>query len=150
MENIWDIRKIQEILPQKYPFLFIDKVLEIDKRKNKAVCLKNITFNEYFFEGHFPDNPITPGVIIIEALAQASIILYANLKPHIAKSNPNYYLGKVEAKFKKPVRVGDQLILEIYGEKVLDKGGVVKAIAKVDNEVAVESKIVFGVELKNE
>ena len=148
MEAAWDINKIQEILPQKYPFLFIDSVLEINPKDKKVICLKNVTINDYFFEGHFPHNPIMPGAIIIEAMAQASIILYAVLKPDIAQNHPDYYLGKVEARFKKPVKAGDRLILEIQGEKVMDKGGIVKAIAKVNDETVAEAEILFGVNPK--
>lgn len=150
MENIWDVNKIQEILPQRYPFLFIDKVMEIDEKEKKAVCLKNVTINDYFFKGHFPDNPVMPGVLIIEAMAQASIILYATLKPDIAAKHPNYYLGKVEAKFTKPVKIGDQLILEVKGEKIVGNAGIVQAKALVNNEVVSEAQIVFGVKLKDE
>jgi len=145
MEAVWDINKIQEILPQRYPFLFIDSVLEIDSKNKKATCLKNVTINDYFFEGHFPNNPVMPGVLIIEAIAQASILLYAALKPEIAKMRPDFYLGKVVARFKKPVRVGDQLIIEVYGEKVMDKGGMVKAVARVKEETVSEAEILFGV-----
>lgn len=147
MELDWDINKIQEILPQKYPFLFIDRVLEIDGAKGKVVCLKNVTINDYYFAGHFPGNPIMPGAIIIEAMAQASILLYAALKPDVAEKHPDYYLGKVEAKFHKPVRPGAQLILEVNREKILGKGGIVKAVAKVNEEVVAVAQIVFGVHL---
>jgi 3-hydroxyacyl-[acyl-carrier-protein] dehydratase len=148
METIWDINKIKEILPHRYPFLFIDSVLEINEKDKRVTCLKNITINDYYFEGHFPGNPIMPGVLIIESLAQASIVLYAILKPRIANKHPDYYLGKVEAKFLEPVKVGDRLILEVQGEKILDRGGVVKATAKVNNKHVTEAKIVFGVKLK--
>jgi 3-hydroxyacyl-[acyl-carrier-protein] dehydratase len=148
MEDVWNIKKIQEILPQKYPFLFIDKVLEIDKEKGKIVCLKNLTNNDYFFEGHFPNNPIMPGALIIEALSQASILYYAALKPAIAEKKPDYYLGKIKAKFLKPVKVGDQLILEVYKEKILDTAGIVNAFAKVNGEIVTEAEIMFGVKLK--
>lgn len=148
MLESWDIKKIQEILPQRYPFLFIDKVLEVDETQRKVICLKNVTANDYFFEGHFPKNPVMPGAIIIETLAQASIIIFAVLKPEVADTHPDYYLGKVEAKFKKPVKVGDQLILEVYGEKILDRAGSVKALAKVSGEVVAEARISFGVKIK--
>ncbi len=148
MEPAWDINRIQEILPQKYPFLFIDSVLEIKPRDKKVICVKNVTINDYFFAGHFPNNPIMPGAIIIEAMAQASIVLFATLKPAIAEKHPDYYLGKVEAKFKRPVKAGDRLILEVYGEKVMDKGGIVKALAKVNDETVAEAQILFGVKPK--
>lgn len=145
MENTWDIQKIQEILPQRYPFLFVDRVQEINEKQKKITCVKNLSINEHFFQGHFPGNPIMPGVIIIEAMAQASILLYAALKPEIAEKHPTFYLGKVEVKFTKPVKAGDQLILEVQGEKVMDKGGIVIARASVDNTQVAEAQIVFGV-----
>jgi 3-hydroxyacyl-[acyl-carrier-protein] dehydratase len=148
MEGIWDIKKIKEILPQSYPFLFIDRVLEVNEKEGKVTCLKNVSINDYFFEGHFPGKPVMPGAIIIEAMAQACIVLFATLKPKIAERHPNYFLGRVEAKFTKPVRVGDQLILEVHKEKILDRGGVVKAYARVDEDLAAEARIAFGVKPK--
>src|SRR4030042_256743 len=100
METPWTIGKIQEILPQKYPFLFIDRVLAVGKEQRTITCLKEVSGNESFFQGHFPGKPIMPGVIIIEAMAQASILLYAVLKPEQAAKKPDYLLGKVEARFK--------------------------------------------------
>ena len=150
MENVWDIQKIQEVLPQKYPFLFIDNVLEIDKKQEKVICLKNVTVNDYFFKGHFPGNPILPGAIIIEAMSQASIILFSVFKPEVAKKKPDYYLAKVESRFLKPVRPGDQLILEAKKEKMLQNAGIVKATAKVNDEVVAEAHIMFGVKQKDE
>ncbi len=145
MEGVWNIEKIQEILPQRYPFLFIDRVVSIDEKEGKVVCLKNFTANDYFFTGHFPGKPVVPGVIMIEAMAQASIIGFAAIKPDIASKHPTYYLGKVEAKFKRPVSVGDQLIIEVKKEKIVNNAGVVTAVAKVGQETAVEAKIMFGV-----
>jgi 3-hydroxyacyl-[acyl-carrier-protein] dehydratase len=148
MENNLGYTKIKEILPQRYPFLFIDKVLSVDREARKAVCCKNFSINDYFFKGHFPGNPIVPGAIIIEAMAQASIILYAVLKPEIAKQHPDYYFGKVEAKFKKPVLPGDSLHLEVAALKLLQNNGIVEAIAKVKDDVVAEATIAFGVKPK--
>jgi 3-hydroxyacyl-[acyl-carrier-protein] dehydratase len=140
---------IPNILPQKYPFLFIDRVLEVDKIQSTIKCLKNITINEYYFQGHFQDNPVVPGVILIEAMAQAALLLYAVIKPENAAKHPDYYLGKVEANFKKPVTAGDCVIIEIKNEKIIDTGGSVKARAKVNGEIVAEAAILFGVKTKN-
>lgn len=147
LESIWTVEQIQEVLPQRPPFLFVDKVLEFNKEEATAKCLKNVTINDYYFKGHFPNNPVMPGVIMIEALAQASIILYAILKPEIAKLKPIYYLGKVESKFVNIVRPGDKLILEVSKQKLLDKVGIVNAQAVVDDKVAVKAQITFGVKV---
>jgi len=145
----WDINKIQELLPQKYPFLFIDRVLAADAEKKKVTCLKNVTINDYFFAGHFPENPVMPGALIMEAMAQASILLYAVIKPQIAEKRPDYYLGKVEVKFLSVVRPGDQLILEAQGVKTFDQAGIVSVKALVNGKLVAEAQIMFGVKAKN-
>ncbi|MFC1592592.1 3-hydroxyacyl-ACP dehydratase FabZ [Candidatus Omnitrophota bacterium] len=150
MDSGWDITKIQEFLPQRYPFLFIDKVSEANEEEAKVVCIKNVSINEYFFQGHFPGNPVLPGVIIIEAMAQASIILFGLLKPQIAKSRPDYYLGKVVARFSGAVLPGNQIVLTVRKEKILDNGGMVKVAANVENRRVAEAELCFSVKLKNE
>ncbi|OFW54640.1 MAG: hypothetical protein A2163_05435 [Actinobacteria bacterium RBG_13_35_12] len=140
----WDKEKIKSILPHREPFLFIDEIIEIDGTE-KVVAVKNIKDNESFFEGHFPDNPIMPGVLIIEAMAQASIILYSVCKPEVAKTHPNYYLGKVKADFLSPVFPGDKLILEINNVKIIDEAGVVDALARVDGRIAAKASFVLGI-----
>jgi 3-hydroxyacyl-[acyl-carrier-protein] dehydratase len=149
MSEPWNIAKIESVLPQRYPFLFVDKVVSIDIEARKAVCEKRFTFNEHYFKGHFPGNPIVPGVIMIEALAQASIILFSQLKPEIADQKPDYLLGKVEAKFKRKVVPGDTLTMEVTPVKIFNNAGIVEAIGKVGDEVAVEATISFGIVAKN-
>jgi 3-hydroxyacyl-[acyl-carrier-protein] dehydratase len=136
--------KIKSILPQREPFLFIDEIIEIDGTK-KVVAVKNIKNDESFFTGHFPDNPVMPGVLIIEAMAQASIILYSVCKPEIAKNHPRYVLGKTKAEFLAPVLPGDKLILETNNVKIIDDAGVVDALARVGEKVVAKASLVFGI-----
>lgn len=104
-----DSREIQNYLPHRFPFLLVDRITEIEK-KVKAVGLKNVTINEPFFQGHFPDNPIMPGVLIVEAMAQVAAILafYSGVK-----GDSVYFMSVEKAKFRKPVVPGDQLTLNI-------------------------------------
>jgi len=143
-ESLWDNEKIRSILPHRGPFLFIDKVIEIDGTR-KVVAVKQVTINESFFKGHFPGNPVMPGVLIVEALAQASIILFAVCKPDIAKHQPTYYLGKTKSEFLAPVKPGDSLILEANNVKITDEAGVVEATAKVGGKTVAKCDFVFAV-----
>lgn len=136
-----DIHEILEYLPHRYPFLLVDRVLSCESG-NKIVALKNVTINEPFFSGHFPHHPIMPGVLIIEALAQAAALLTlktANLK--VDKDSVYYFVGIDEARFKKPVYAGDQLILKVSIARQIK--GVLKysARAEVDGQVATEAKL---------
>ena len=145
---IWDKEKIKSILPHREPFLFIDEIIEIDGTQ-KVVAVKYINKNESFFQGHFPDKPVMPGVLIIEAMAQASIILYSIVKPKIAGTHPDYYLGKVKAEFLSPVFPGDKLVLEINSAKITDEAGVVDALARVGDKIIAKANLVFGVRKSN-
>jgi len=140
----WDIEKIKSILPHREPFLFIDEIIEIDGTK-KVVAVKNIKNDESFFQGHFPGRPVMPGVLIIEAMAQTSIILYSVCKPEIAKTHPNYYLGKTKAEFLAPAFPGDKLILETNNVKIIDEAGVVDALARVGDRIVAKANLVFGI-----
>ena len=144
-----NIDKIKEILPQREPFLFVDRVLSIDANAKVLVAARQFTLDDYFFKGHFPGNPIVPGVIITEAIAQAGIILYSFRKPEIAKKHPNYYLGKTKAEFKYPVYPGDLMIMEVTCLKLIDTAGILEGIAKVNDKLVAKAEIAFGVKLKS-
>jgi 3-hydroxyacyl-[acyl-carrier-protein] dehydratase len=136
------IEEIKKVLPQRFPFLMIDRVIEL-KENEKLVAIKNVSIGEQFFVGHFEKEKIMPGVLIIEALSQAGIVFfYYSKKPNI---DSIYYLGKVEARFYKPVLPGDQLRLEITPEKFLSHMGVFNAEAYVKDTKVAEARIAFGV-----
>jgi len=140
----WNQEKIMSVLPHRKPFLFLDEVIEIEGTQ-KIVAVKNIAEEEDYFRGHFPGNPIMPGVLITEAMAQASIILYSVAKPVIAGSHPNYYLGKIRSEFFSPVYPGDKLIMEATKVKFSDFAGITDVITKVNDVIVAKANIVFSV-----
>lgn len=135
-----DIKQIINILPHRYPFLLVDRVLEMDLEKGYVLAQKNVTFNESFFQGHFPEAPIMPGVLILEALAQAGGIL-VHLRGQ--KDKIAVLLSVNHAKFRQPVKPGDVLLLKCQGLHFSSKGGRVKAEALVNDKVAAEAEIAF-------
>ncbi len=136
-----DIHQILESLPHRYPFLLVDRVLEL--RKGRSIrALKNVTMNEPFFQGHFPHRPVMPGVLMLEALAQAAGILSFRTLGRNPDRNTVYYFAAIDgARFKRPVEPGDQLVLEV--EMGRAKAGIFKfaAKARVGDEVAAEAEI---------
>ncbi|NLP44426.1 MAG: 3-hydroxyacyl-ACP dehydratase FabZ [Peptococcaceae bacterium] len=134
------IKEIQEILPHRYPFLLIDRVEELEEGK-RVVAIKNVTMNEYFFQGHFPQEPVMPGVLIIEALAQAGAV--AILKMEQYKGKIAYFASIEKAKFRHKVVPGDVLRLEVEIIKIKGPAGVGKAIATVNGKTAVEAQLMF-------
>jgi 3-hydroxyacyl-[acyl-carrier-protein] dehydratase len=132
-----EITRIIEMLPHRYPFLLVDRVIAFEPGKS-LTAIKNVTMNEPFFQGHFPGRPVMPGVLIIEALAQASGVLtqLSNGGPGI--DNPLYYLVKVDkARFSRTVGPGDQLQLKVEQKRMLKRMGLYQCRAEVDgNEVA--------------
>ena len=138
--------EIRSLLPQKYPFLFIDRVVEFEEGK-KIVCVKNVSGNEPVFVGHFPDFAIMPGVLIIEAMAQASIILFRKSLPTQQNDkNTVFLLASVNnARFTKPVFPGDQLFIEIIVEKIVSKGAIVQATVKVEEKTVAKASLTFGI-----
>lgn len=140
-----DIHQILKQLPHRYPFLLVDRVLEIDRGKT-IKALKNVTMNEPFFEGHFPHRPVMPGVLMLEALAQAAALLAFDAMGTTPDNESVYYFAGIDgARFKKPVEPGDQLILEV--ELLRMKAGIFKfkARALVDQELAVEADLTCAV-----
>ena len=137
-----NIKEIQEIIPHRYPFLLIDKIEELEPGV-KAVGYKNVTMNEYFFQGHFPTEPIMPGVLIIEALAQVGAVAVLSLEEN--KGKIAYFAGINNAKFRQKVVPGDVLRLEI--EIIKKKGpiGIGKAIATVNGKKVAEAELTFAI-----
>ena len=136
-----DIGQILRTLPHRYPFVMVDRVLEIELGK-RIVGLKNVTINEPYFTGHFPGMPVMPGVLIIEALAQAAAILtYQTLKLQPNDGTLFYFAGIDDARFKKPVTPGDQLRLEAEMLRVLRGVGKFRARALVDGCVVAEAEL---------
>jgi len=135
-----DIKEIIKIMPHRYPFLLVDKIIEMNIEENVIVGVKNVTCNEQFFQGHFPGVPIMPGVLILEALAQTGGIL-VHQKTQNAKIA--LLLNVNNAKFRKPVVPGDSLILHVTGIHISNKGGRVQAKAFVGEQLAAEAEIGF-------
>ncbi|KEI73794.1 3-hydroxyacyl-ACP dehydratase [Clostridium botulinum A2 117] len=140
MEKFLDINEIKKIIPHRYPFLLVDKITELEEGKS-AVGYKNVTANEYFFSGHFPEEPVMPGVLIIEALAQVGAV--AILSKEEFKGKIAYFGGINKAKFRKKVVPGDVLKLSIDLTKIKGVAGVGKAVATVDGKVAAEAELLF-------
>jgi 3-hydroxyacyl-[acyl-carrier-protein] dehydratase len=142
-----DVTQIKEIIPHRYPFLLVDRILEVEDGV-RAVGIKNVSANEEFFNGHFPDYPVMPGVLIVEALAQVGAV--AMLKKEENRGRLAFFAGIDNCRFKKQVRPGDQLRLEVEIIRLRGPIGKGKAVATVDGEVACEAEITFALGEKKE
>ncbi len=140
METVYDIRKIMELLPHRYPFILVDRIVEMvpDER---IVGLKNVTINEPFFQGHFPGAPIMPGVLIIEAMAQVGAILVNVSRSEEKRKELIYFMGIDKARFRKPVVPGDQLIFEIIPVKRRANVFKMSGKATVDGTLVAEAEV---------
>lgn len=134
-----DIKEIMDIIPHRYPFLLIDKVIKVEE--NKIIAIKNVTANEQYFQGHFPAEPVMPGVLIIEALAQAGAV--SLLSKDEFKGKIAYFAGINNAKFRRKVVPGDILRLEIELIKVRGKAGIGYGIAYVEDKKVCEGELTF-------
>ncbi|MBP8692476.1 MAG: 3-hydroxyacyl-ACP dehydratase FabZ [Sedimentibacter sp.] len=139
----YDIKDILETIPHRYPMLLIDKIIDLQEGQ-RAVGIKNITMNEQFFQGHFPENPVMPGVLIIEALAQTGA--FAILSSEKFRNKTVYFGGIKDARFKRKVLPGDTLKLVTQITKMKSTLGMGTATAYVDDEIAAEATLIFAVE----
>lgn len=135
-----DIKDIMNIIPHRQPFLLLDRVEEIVEGES-VVAIKNVTYNEPFFAGHFPQEPVMPGVLIVEAMAQAGAVAILSMEDF--KGKTAYFGGIKNAKFKKKVVPGDVLRLEVKIEKLKRNAGVGMGTAYVDGKVAAQAEIIF-------
>lgn len=142
VEQVLDINKIRDIIPHRYPFLLIDRITYLEPGI-KAIGYKNITSNEPFFQGHFPGNPIMPGVLIIEALAQLGCV--AMLVKEEYKNMIGLFAGIDGVRFKKQVVPGDKLDLSVELIKLKGPIGKFKGEAKVDNQLVAEAEVLFAI-----
>lgn len=140
MTVILDILQIQDYLPHRYPFLLVDKVIELEP-KVRLLAVKNVSYNEAIFQGHFPNNPIFPGVMIMEALAQATGLLAGLSDDNLGKGTTYYLAGIDNARFKRPVIPGDQLMLNIRYLKHKRNIWSFDCRAEVDGELAASAEI---------
>ncbi len=138
-----DVNQIKEVIPHRYPFLLIDQVIEMEEGK-RVVAKKNVTINEPFFQGHFPDYPVMPGVLIVEALAQAGAV--AMLQKEENKGKIGFLAGIDSCRFKRQVVPGDTLMLEVEITRLKGPIGKGKAKATVNGELACEAEIMFAIQ----
>ena len=142
-----DVSEIQALLPHRYPFLLVDRVVEMGD--DKVVGLKNVTVNEPFFPGHFPGNPVMPGVIILEALAQAAGILAFKTAGVVPDENSRFYfVGIDNARFRRPVVPGDRLVLKATLERAIRGIWKFETVAEVDGQVATSATMMVAPEVK--
>jgi len=137
-----DIEQIKETIPHRYPFLLVDKVTEMEEGK-RVTGIKNVTVNEPFFQGHFPDYPVMPGVLIVEALAQVGAIGVLGMEAN--KGKIGFLAGLDKCRFKQQVKPGDQLKLEVEILRIKGPIGKGKGIATIDGKLACEAEITFAI-----
>ncbi|MEC5188090.1 MULTISPECIES: 3-hydroxyacyl-ACP dehydratase FabZ [Geobacillus] len=136
-----DIQQIQAIIPHRYPFLLVDRILEIEEGK-RAVGIKNVSANESFFAGHFPEYPVMPGVLIVEALAQVGAVVL--LQSEENRGRLAFFAGIDSCRFKKQVQPGDQLRLEVEILRARGSIGKGKGVATVNGELVCETELMFA------
>jgi 3-hydroxyacyl-[acyl-carrier-protein] dehydratase len=142
MSDVMEAEEILAILPHRYPFMLVDRIVEISEDRERIVGFKNLTFNELFFQGHFPGNPVMPGVLQLEAMAQVAGVML-NLREG-NQGRIAYFMSINNAKFRRMVKPGDQLRMEIEAVRLRSRIAVVKGLAYVGDELASEAELTFG------
>ena len=142
MSDVMEAEEILAILPHRYPFMLVDRIIEISEDRERIVGFKNLTFNELFFQGHFPGNPVMPGVLQLEAMAQVAGVML-NLREG-NQGRIAYFMSINNAKFRRMVKPGDQLRMEIEAVRLRSRIAVVKGLAYVGDELASEAELTFG------
>ncbi len=138
---VMDVNKVLSLLPHRYPFMLVDRVIEFEKDK-RLLALKNVTYNEPFFNGHFPVKPVMPGVLIVEAMAQATALLALESNPETVSENTIYlFVGIDKARFKQQVEPGDQLHIEVILNKMRRGMGFFSCTATVDGKIVASAEI---------
>ncbi len=145
MSIVMGFEEVRRLLPQDHPFIMVDVVEEVQPGK-RIVCRKNVTGNEWMFPGHFPARAIFPGVLLIEGMAQATILMLRADKSQVVSESATYMLAGVKARFLKPVVPGDQLRYVCEAVKVASMGGVVEAGAYVNGEVVAKASLTFAIQ----
>jgi UDP-3-O-[3-hydroxymyristoyl] N-acetylglucosamine deacetylase/3-hydroxyacyl-[acyl-carrier-protein] dehydratase len=140
--QVLDVEEIKKILPHREPFLFVDRIIHLEHGK-RAVGIKNVTINDYFFKGHFPGRPVMPGVIMVEAMAQVGGVMMLALEENRGKLA--FFMTINNIKFRKTVVPGDQLVLEVTAGRMKSKTGQVLGKALVDGKVVCEAELMFAI-----
>ncbi len=142
LEEGFGIDRITEVLPHRYPFLLVDRIVSVDYETNRAVGYKNVTTNESFFQGHFPGNPVMPGVLILEAMAQTGAACILQKPMYDGKTL--YFMGADDVQWRRMVRPGDRLVFEVEGLRLRSRFGKFEGVARVDGEPAAEAVLTYA------
>jgi beta-hydroxyacyl-ACP dehydratase FabZ len=142
MSDVLQANEILKILPHRYPFMLVDRIIEQDTENGRIVGLKNLTFNELFFQGHFPGNPVMPGVLQLEAMAQVAGVMLNSREGNEGKTA--YFMSMNKVKFRRMVIPGDQLRIEIEVTRMRSRMATVQGKAYVGDELASEAQLSFG------
>ena len=144
METVWQINDILKYLPHRYPFVMVDRVIALEPG-HRIVTIKNVTINEPFFQGHFPGNPIMPGVLILEAMAQSAGVLTFESLPPEKRNILVYFMGIDAARFRRKVIPGDQLVMEIFLKKLKTRAVKATGQARVDGNLVAEAELLASI-----